>query len=40
VELTEDTMILKDIPFLCIFGNPYAFDNKLSLAFKENSCCL
>jgi len=23
------------IPFLCTFGSPYAFDNILSLAFKE-----
>jgi len=35
VKLTDDTIILKGIPFLCIFDSQYAFDNILSLAFKE-----
>jgi len=35
VKLTDNTIILKGIPFLCTFGSPYAFNNILSLAIKE-----
>jgi len=34
VELIDDTIILKGISFLCIFGRPYALDNKQSLIFN------